>query len=167
MGDTANVVEEIEKVSEIKPNVLDAKGVVIATFSSVVEPKELTDWFKLNKRSFLVFDLSPDSSGVHITKPAIHDGLFGFLKNMNLTDLDDKFLKAIQMTSDTKTNHVPEVDLKMKSINVKSQIKYRYSEAEIKKMTKNEKDELWNKIMDKGVEKLTDDDKKLLQFLSK
>ena len=36
MGDTKDVFLEIEKVSDDKPNVLDAKGIVIATFSSTL-----------------------------------------------------------------------------------------------------------------------------------
>ena len=44
LGDTKNVKDEIQKVSETEPNVLDAKGIVIATFSSLMEPIELNDW---------------------------------------------------------------------------------------------------------------------------
>jgi hypothetical protein len=34
-------------------------------------------------------------------------------------------------------------------------------------MSKTEKDELWNKIIDSGVENLTEEDKIILQLLSK
>ena len=57
MGNTQNVFCEIEKVSETPPNVLDGGGIVVATFSSAIEIKELSEWFKLNNRNFLVFDL--------------------------------------------------------------------------------------------------------------
>ena len=86
MGNTKDVIIEIEKVSEGKVNVLDAKGVLIATFSSNIEPKEMTDWFRLNKRSFLVFDLDPENSGFAIAKKEIHEGLFGFIDDIDLQE---------------------------------------------------------------------------------
>jgi hypothetical protein len=60
MGDTKNVLPEIVKISETKPNILDSKGILIATFASIAEPKEITDYFKLNGRNFLVFDLNEE-----------------------------------------------------------------------------------------------------------
>jgi len=162
MGDTKNVMIEIEKVSEIKPNILDAKGILISTFSSSLEPSELTDWFKLNKRSFLLFDLDKDMSGYNIMKSEIHQGLFGFVDTINLIKMGDEFLKAIDMSSDTKTSNNYKHSVK-KNIKIKDSI----SEDKILKMTRKEKDDMWNKIMDNGVENLTEYDKKLLQMLSK
>ena len=164
MGDTTGVLIEIEKISETKPNILDAKGIVIATFSSALTPIELSDWFRLNKRSFLVFDLTPESSGFHIAKRDIHEGLFGFLKTLNIEDKTAELLREINMTSETKTN---EVNLRLKEVKVKPERRWVLSAEAIKKMTKTEKDEWWNKIMDSGFENLTEHDKKLLQILSK
>ena len=73
MGNTTGVVPEIDKVSESKPNILDAKGIVIGTFTSFMEPNELSEWFKSNDRSFLVFDLNLDNSAVLIE--IIDDGI--------------------------------------------------------------------------------------------
>ena len=80
MGDTLGVQAEIQKISETTPNVLDAKGILISTFSSLVELNELKEWFKENKRSFLIFDLDEESSGFNIMKKNVEDGLFGFLR---------------------------------------------------------------------------------------
>jgi hypothetical protein len=91
MGDTLGVQAEIQKVSETTPNVLDAKGILISTFSSLVELNELKEWFKENKRSFLIFDLDEESSGFNIMKKNVEDGLFGFLKNTNTNELTEKF----------------------------------------------------------------------------
>jgi hypothetical protein len=103
MGDTLGVQAEIQKISEIDPNILDAKGILIATFSSLAEPNEITEWFISNNRSFLVFDLDKESSGVNITKKDIHEGLFGFLRGLNMDDMNDKFMKSIELSSETKT----------------------------------------------------------------
>lgn len=104
MGDTLGVQAEIQKISETTPNILDAKGILIATFSSLAEPSELTEWFIENKRSFLVFDLDKESSGYHIVKKTIHEGLFGFLNNVNPEELTKEFEEAIELSSQTKTN---------------------------------------------------------------
>ena len=101
MGDTLGVKEEIQKVSEITPNILDAKGILIATFSSIVEPNELTDWFKENNRSFMVFDLNKSVSGFNITKKEIHEGLFGFLKTINVESMGNDFFNNLSV-SDVK-----------------------------------------------------------------
>jgi hypothetical protein len=82
MGNTKNVLPEIIKVSENEPNILDAKGILIATFTSNAEPRELSDYFKLNGRNFLIFDLNENNSGYHIAKEEINEGLFGFLREM-------------------------------------------------------------------------------------
>lgn len=118
MGDTLGVQAEIQKISETTPNILDAKGILIATFSSLAEPNELKEWFKENKRSFLVFDLDEESSGYHIVKKNIHDGLFGFLKNVNTDELTEKFAKAVEYSSNTKT-----VKIKENKISLEEQLK--------------------------------------------
>lgn len=108
MGDTQNVLGEIIKVAETKPNVLDAKGILIATFSSVAEPRELTDYFKLNGRNFLIFDLNSENSGFHMIKNEINEGLFGFLKDMNdetLKQKTDSLIEEISSTTVTSKSH--------------------------------------------------------------
>jgi len=106
MGDTLGVQAEIQKISETTPNILDAKGILIATFSSLAEPNELTEWFIENKRSFLVFDLDKESSGYHIVKKTIHEGLFGFLKDVNPEVMTKEFEEAIELSSNTKTSKI-------------------------------------------------------------
>ena len=111
MGNTQDVLGEIIKVSDTKPNVLDAKGILIATFSSVADPRELTDYFKLNGRNFLIFDLNSENSGFHMVKNEINEGLFGFLKDMNDNMLKQKTNDLIHEISSTtvtrsfKTKH--------------------------------------------------------------
>lgn len=161
MGDTVGVLSEIEKVSEIKPHVLDAKGILVATFSSVSTPKELNEWFRLNQRSFLIFDLNPQVSGYNITKSEIHEGLFGFLRTLNLEDKSAELLREINLTSDTSTTR------SQSKLPTASKFVKKITEKDVAKMTRNEKDALCNKIIDNGVENLSEEDKNLLQILSK
>jgi hypothetical protein len=154
MGDTLNVLPEIERVSDSKVNVLNAKGILIATFSSNFEPCELTEWFKDNGRSFLVFDLNSENSGFHITRKEVHEGLFSFL---NDTDLEEKARELLHSIEDART-----IDNITKTKKVKV-----LTEADIAKMTKIEKQEMFDKILDKGADNFTENDKKIMPFLVK
>ncbi len=168
MGDTKNVFIEIEKVSDDKPNILDAKGIVIATFSSSLTINELNEWFKLNDRSYFVFDLS--LSGFNITKKEIHEGLFGFLDIMKKDVLEKRASDLLNAIEDAKIIQETSKSNKNKHeyIDVKTVIRpRRITESEIESMTRKEKDEFINKIIDKGVENLTDYDKKILPLLVK
>jgi len=162
MGDTLGSQEEIIKVSEIKPNVLDAKGILIATFSSIIEPSELTEWFTSRNRSFLLFDLNETSSGFNITKKDIHEGLFGFLKNLNVEQMNEDFLRAIHLSSDTKA-----VKTDKKKTQKDTKNKNLLDKTKIEKMSNYEKDELLNQLIDNGLEKLSEHDKTLLHLLAK
>ena len=160
MGDTKDVVPEIVKIAETKPNILDSKGILIATFSSIAEPSEITDYFKLNKRNFLVFDLNKDNSGFFISKPEINDGLFGFLSEYN----DDTLKKK---TEDLLSS----VDVEYTSTTVNKKSKPTKPDSlvsieSIDKMSPKEKNELMNKLIDKGVVNLSEYDKKILTKLS-
>ena len=153
MGNTKNALPEIEKISESKVNVLDATGILIATFSSNFEPCELTDWFKDNNRSFLVFDLSTENSGFNVTKTDVHDGLFSFLDEINLEEKARDLLHTIE---DAKTIS------KMK--------KHKANELTIEyvmKLTLSEKKEMFDKILDKGAKNFTENDKIIMSFLAK
>lgn len=153
MGDTKNALPEIEKVSETKVNVLDAKGILIATFSSNFEPCEMTDWFKDNNRSFLVFDLDSKNSGFNITKKDVHEGLFSFLNDVNL---EEKAIELLHTIEDSKT-----ID-RMKKRQVKE-----LTIEDVMKLTISEKKEMFDKILDKGAENFTENDKKIMEFLVK
>jgi hypothetical protein len=157
IGDTKAVYPEINKVSEGKPNILDGKGMVIATFTSFLDPIELTDYFTLNNRNFLLFDLNKENSGYHITKPELHKGLFGFLKDMDEEVLKNKSIDFLNVLQETPTTACTETLV----------AKCLITEKEILVMTKLEKQDLFNKIIDAGVENLTEHDKKILDLLVK
>jgi hypothetical protein len=162
MGATENdsIKKEIEKVSDSKINILDARGIVIGTFTSALSTKELSDFFKLNDRNFLLFDLNEENSGVNIIKKEIHEGLFGFLKDMNEDNLEDKaveFLKDIE-THETKRVVRPRRDYSKPK---------KLTQDDIDKMSNKEKDELQNSIIDNGLENMSEYDKEILSFLWK
>ncbi len=164
MDNTKGVSVEIRKISESKPNILDAKGIVIATFTSAVSINELHEWFRLNNRSFFIFDLDPSNSSVHLERENLHNFLFGFLNSSNdniLRKRANEFLNAIQ-----DAEIIEEDQNKKPNQRVKQKDK-RITEFEIKNMTPSEKTELIDKLIDNGVENLTEYDKKLLSLLAK
>lgn len=161
MGETKGVLDEITKISETKPNVLDAKGILIATFSSIAEPNELTEWFVENNRSFLIFDLNKNSSGFNIVKKEIHEGLFGFLKNIDVDEMGQNFIRTINMDSDSVR-----VEPKIKPLR-DSLKQNKLDPKKIEEMGSNEKESLLNQLIEFGLEKLTEEDKKLLPLLVK
>ena len=68
LGDVSGCKTQIEKVSDIeKPRYMEATGLVISTFSSVLLVKELTSYFKSFKRNFVVFELNLHNSGFNLT----------------------------------------------------------------------------------------------------
>lgn len=164
MGETEGVLPEISKISETMPSVLDGGGVVIATFSSIADPKELTEYFKSNNRNFLIFDLNPENSGYNMNKEKINEGLFGFLSSMNeqtLREKTDNLIKEISSTTvntvlNTKNSNRPTSRVKQPQISV----------DDIDKMSPKAKNDLMNKLIDKGVNNLSEQDKKILNKLA-
>jgi hypothetical protein len=148
--------------------VLDARGIVIATFSSALTTKELTDWFKLNQRSFFVFDLDPETSGYHISKKEIHDGLFGFLATMDKDILKKRASNLMDAIEDAKIIQENSKRFKVEERIVKTVVRpKRLTESEIEDMTPREREEIMNKIIDNGIENMTDYDKKIMPLLVK
>lgn len=148
IGRTEGVIPEIEKISESKPNMLNGKGMFITTFTSFVSVKEISDWFKDNKRSFFVFELNKETADAFIDKPSLQEDLFGFLKEMDEVALQDKTDDLLDAVGVQKPEDI-------------------LTETDILELTQEEKDDLLNKFIDNGLENLTEDDKKIISLLSK
>jgi hypothetical protein len=151
IGNTNGVEAEITKVSETTPNFFNAKGLFIGTFSSFMEPNEITEWFIECGRNFMVFDLDEKNSGFNITNKTIHNGLFGFIKTLNVEEITDSFMESVGEYNFDKT--------KMDS--------NKLDIEKIKKMGVSEREELLNNLIEFGLENLSENDKKLLPLLVK
>lgn len=161
MGDTTDVLSEITFVAETKPNVLNAKGILIATFSTVINTEELTDHFKSHGRSFLLFDLNTNNSGVNIEKKEIHNGLFGFLNSLGESDLEhrtEELIRQINSTADTKND---KSSLKKQTTKKERKI----TEDDVAKMSVKEKRELFDELFN-NIENLSENEKKILEKLA-
>lgn len=151
--DTKDALQIINKVTEGEPNFLDAKGILIATFSTFMELNELTDLFKSNNKNFLLFDLNEEYSSFNITKLNIHEGLFGFLNVVNDGYRENKTKNLLGEITGTTTE-------------------FKYVKPEfldinkIDMMSAKEKDKLMNILIDKGIENLSEYDKEILDKLA-
>lgn len=164
MGDKTGAMEEIRRLSEIEPSTLDSGGILLATFSCFAEPRELTEYFKMCKKNFFIFDLNEDCSGFNILKKKVEDGLFGFLKEMNKGELQTRTDDLLGVVKEAEYD---EEISGITSVTTMSRIvKKELTEKDLNSLTATEKDNLMNALIDKGIKNLSDEDKELLQKLA-
>lgn len=161
MGDTTNCLETLNQLSEMPPRILNAKGILISTFTSVLNVNEITAFYKMENKNFLVFELDDKKSGYNITKKNISDGLFSFLDDAKSGE--DLVKKVFMDSNRAKNSKISTKNLDVDTV----KDEYEISEVDIEKMVPSEKQEMINKLIDNGVENLTEKDKKLLELLSK
>jgi len=125
LGNVKGVLSEIEQISEIKPNTVDHGGLMIATFISIMQPKELKWHFINNNRNFLLFDLDEDNSAYNIIKENLHEGLFGFINKNNVSDMASNFTKDIESPPIKKNKVTPiKISLQQQLENALKEEKY-------------------------------------------
>jgi hypothetical protein len=171
MGETKGCKIEIVKIAEDTPRFLEAKGVTIATFLSVAEPGEITEYFKTFNRNFMVFDLNKNSSGFNLTNKQIQELLFGHLDNEDngsiefknkTNDLIDDINRQSRANAANRINKPKKTKINLESRIIKPKTRYIISED----MTKSEITEIINQILDKGTDNLTKYDRETLAKLS-
>lgn len=168
---------EVGKISEDKPRVIPGRNISIFTFTSVVEAPILTDYFKSFNRNFLLFELNQEVSGFNFVDKQKEEDLFGFLddnkNNKNFESLSnmllDDFIKNTLDMSDVSSGYNNSSFSGGEIFNTYQEIKIEKENKPIEideNMTNKEINAEIDKIIDKGVENLTDIDKKMLQKLS-
>lgn len=167
MGNLKGVDRVIKSMAESDPNFLQPEGgILISTFSSMVEVAALTDFFKLYIENFLVYELSPNTSGQSFKDSKIQDGLFGLLEKMNeaaLREKSEEFLRVV--TGSTNPNF--STPASSSAVAEKSIRKRPSPEVDIDSLTFDEKNEMMNEIIKKGANSLTKADKEMLVKLTK
>lgn len=158
LGDFDGIKDEILKIAETnisKPHYLDAKGILICTFTSATNPQELKQYFKDYNRSFVLFELNEDTSGVHLENEKLHSHIFGYLESSKdeLELMETRLIEDIEQTSgSTVTRIVSEVNDEL---------------PDIENLSKKEREELLNELLEKGAENWSENDKKILELFSK
>ena len=161
-GDIRNVESEVRSMSETPINFFSPKegSLFVATFSSLAEVSHLNEFFKGCKRTFIIYELNAKSSGQFFQIDEIQQGLFGFLNDENyklLKSRTEEFLKVVTGTT---------VSPKSSSKRI-TDVKLITSDEYIDSLTSDQKNNLMNDIIKKGVKSLSEKDKELLTKLAK
>lgn len=161
MGQTDGAITEIIKISQEVIGVMNAGGIIIVTFTSVMDMSELNDYFKLNNRNFMLSIIDKKSFSYNILKTEINNELFGRLpiQNMKIIKMSDDLNKELKIN---KLNEKTGTTLEIKIDNRKI-----ITNEEIRDMNNETKNKTMNDILGKGIQYLTDHDKDILNKLSK
>ena len=141
-------IDDILRISETTPNTItyNSQDVIVATFSSYLNIREITEYVKLYNVNFFVFDINNNNFGRNITDDETDNELFSFISTQ--TPKGNSFSNE-------------DIDLIRKSFNslpkLKLEIEDLYDEEEI--------EETINSILDKGYKNITEGDKKFIQKL--
>lgn len=141
MGNTKGVIHELDEVAIDTPSFINAEGIFITTFTTDKTINEIKIYFKIKKRNFLMFEINDETSAYHFLNKTLESGIFSFVENKK----DDIFENFEVLKND-------EVDSKL-------------TEKSILKMTKEEKENKLNELIDKGIENLSDEEKQILNLL--
>lgn len=143
MENTNGILNELEEITVDTPSFINAKGIFITTFTTKKTIGELRNYFKDKKRNFLMFEINEATSAYHFLNEKLERGLFMFAEIEK--DNDDVWAEI-----DVLGNKIMDSEL---------------TEKNILKMTKKEKEEKLNALIDKGVENLSDGEKYILNLL--
>ena len=141
----SGVSDEIQKISdgEIR-HTSGGAGIYIATFTSMLNTQDLTDFFRDNGRLFVLSEVEGNVFGANMGN--LHDKLFG--PTEDLDDLTEKMISGIKFVSgatETKTFNTT---------------------IDVTTLTVSERNELMNELFDKGLENLTNTEKETLNKIS-
>ena len=169
LGNVLNVKDEISKISGTEVRYVDAKGICMATFSTVVTANELKEYFTSHGRSFILFEMGEDNYGVNLTNKTIHDHLFSEIEQNGVemaSTMTAELMSEIVRTVGTQV--MPEAKISGSSQTEVSKIKIDdFKDIDVAALSISEKENIVNTILDKGIENISSYDKKLLSKLTK
>lgn len=151
LGAENHPIDEILRISETTPNTMayNSQDVIVATFSSYLNIREVTEYIKSYDVNFFIFDINDKNFGRNITDNETDNELFGFVSGPSI-----HIPKANSFSNE-------DIELIRKSFNslpkLKLEIEDLYDEEDV--------EETINTILDKGYKNITEDEKKLIQKL--
>jgi len=156
MANTLGGLDEINRVSKTIHGFIDAKGVLMVTFTTNISLDNLKTFFQDKNRNFFIFDLDEKSSAVSLVSNTKHDTLFGFLSSTN------KFERSLDIDSfiinSDKNIEVKEAEVITSKLN-------KLNKNEIEEMSPSDKQKKLDELIEFGLEKLSEHDKNLLRLL--
>lgn len=165
LGWVDGVKDEISKISGTAVRYIDAKGIVIATFSTVASTLELREFFTSSNRSFVLFEMGDDNYGVNLVNKALQAHLFKNIQSRENEIFVSPFTRLKSEVDGQVKEYQPITGNSQNNV-VKSK-KNEFSGIDVSNLSITQREELVNKILDKGVENLSEQDKRLLKKISK
>ncbi len=157
LGNTTSCEKEVKNISEATPSIVNMKNVTICTFITIMNTLELGDYFKSFGRNFFLFELNPSTSCYNINNMDTYARLFSEFENQ-----DDLQMEELSSRLNDEINY--------KCGDIKTKKDFDEPETLIdyfKELSKSDKEDFINDILDKGVKNMTDDDKKIMEVFSK
>ena len=159
LGRVDGVIDEISEITDFDVNFLEHTNVVVATFSTDFKISKIKKHFDSYNRGYFLFELGIDNYAVNVgdTNNAIYNQLFKQFENggdisgnIETKDFLDKLAgkPPINITDITDITEI------------------KGEEVDIDSLTSDERKEMVNEIIDKGVENFTKKDKELLTKLT-
>lgn len=158
LGDIDGIIDIIKRVSENQPRKLEQKGVLICTFSSVMTVSEIKETINVDGKTFFIFEVGTDTAAYKIGRDDIHDQLF-----KQIEDTTSVFLKTLTSNLMMSINDDNKVSGDTRNI----PITVDYGDVAISELTESEINEEIDNLLDKGLDNLTDNDKKRWELLTK
>lgn len=169
--------DDIYDISIDSHRIMKGKGISLISFSSTYGVKEISKILKNNERNFLIFNLDDEMSGFNLTDKEKESEFFGFINNVdsfeqlkkNSDDLLDDLSKTNFKHDLESTNNFEETYnyLYGKKTPLNYDFNNEFLDIDFENLSSDEKNYLINGIIDKGIENLNDNDKKVLNRLSK
>jgi hypothetical protein len=157
LGNIDGCENEVKYISESVPSIVKMKNVAICTFITVAKTIELKTYFNSFGRNFFLFELNPNTSCYNINNMDTYARLFSEFENQ-----DDLQMEELSSRLNDEINY--------KCGDTKTKKDFDEPETLIdyfKELSKPDKEDFINDILDKGVKNMTDDDKKIMEFFSK
>ena len=83
LGNIEGIKEDLQFISETEASFVCGEGLLIATYMSSLRINEMEEFFKMNERSFIVFEMTPGFFSASIENSKFQDALFGGMIDTN------------------------------------------------------------------------------------
>lgn len=160
LGNTDGCELEVKNISEATPSIVKMKNVAICTFITVANTIELNNYFKSFGKNFFLFELNPSVSCYNINNMDTYAKLFSEFEDQDdfqMEELSDRFNEELN------NKHLGQSDIKPKKDFNDSETLIDY----FKELSKSDKEDVINGILDKGIKNMSSEDEKILEIFSK
>jgi len=161
LSEIDSVISLIDFLHEVNFEYKIGDDYFITTFSSFLNIKELDDLIKEFKIDFVLTEINRNFSFKFLNKET-QDDLFGLVYNENkkMEDITNSILDEI-------TDAPPSSNIRNPNTKSKVRRQKRLKSEYYKNLNKTQKEEMINNILDKGVDNISDYDRRVLSIISK